>query len=137
MIDRAFIAYLAARVCISLAMLSVTIGWHLYQHSGNPFDLALVGLMQILPMLSLFILTGWVIDHFSRKTILVVCAILDAVVFTGLALNMMQGDPRRFFHRRYRLSCPILSAGSYCPGPSLLPRPPGRLRRRPVRLLPA
>ena len=94
MIDRAFIAYLAARVCISLAgaMLSVTIGWHLYQHSGNPFDLALVGLMQILPMLGLFILTGWVIDHFSRKTILVICAILDTVVFAGLALSMQQGD---------------------------------------------
>ena len=94
MIDRAFLAYLAARVCISLtgAMLSVTIGWHLYQHSGNPFDLALVGLMQILPMLGLFIITGWVIDHFSRKTILVICAILDTVVFAGLALFMQQGD---------------------------------------------
>lgn len=94
MLDYGFIAYLAARVCISLAgaMLSVTIGWHLYQHSGNPFDLALVGLMQILPMLSLFILTGWVIDHFSRKTILVICAMLDAVVFAGLALSMQHGD---------------------------------------------
>jgi len=90
----AFIAYLAARVSISLAgaMLSVTIGWHLYQHSGNPFDLALVGLMQILPMLGLFILTGWVIDHFSRKTILVICAIVDSLVFLGLALTMQLGD---------------------------------------------
>lgn len=94
MTDRSFIVYLAARICISLAgaMLSVTIGWHLYQHSGNPFDLALVGLMQILPMLGLFIFTGWVIDHFSRKTILVICAVVDTLVFAGLAFSMQHGN---------------------------------------------
>lgn len=91
--NNAFTAYLAARISISLAgaMLSVTIGWHLYQHSGNPFDLALVGLMQILPMLGLFIFTGWVIDHFSRKTVLVLCAVVDTLVFTGLAFSMQHG----------------------------------------------
>ncbi|MEX2365048.1 MAG: hypothetical protein WD601_00480, partial [Pseudohongiellaceae bacterium] len=78
-----FVSYLSARVLVSLAstMLSVTIGWHLYEFSGDPFDLALVGLMQILPMLGLFIFTGWAVDHFPRKTILIICAIVEAVVY--------------------------------------------------------
>jgi len=47
-----FFAFLTARAAVSLvtAMLSIAIGWHLYQNSGDPFDLALVGLMQIMPI---------------------------------------------------------------------------------------
>ena len=93
-----FLAYLAARVSIGLAgtMLSVTIGWHLYQNSGNPFDLALVGLMQILPMLSLFIVSGWAVDHFPRRSVLMTCAIIEAVVYIGLALAMRQEELNKF-----------------------------------------
>ncbi|MBL4826459.1 MAG: MFS transporter [Spongiibacteraceae bacterium] len=88
-----FTAYLCARVLISLAgtMLSVTIGWHLYQHSGDPFDLALVGLMQISPMLILFIVSGWVVDYFPRKKVLIVCAVVEVFVYLGLAFCMQDG----------------------------------------------
>jgi MFS family permease len=98
MSEHGFIAYLAARVLLGLAgaMLSVTIGWHLYQNSGNPFDLALVGLMQVLPMLGLFIVTGWVVDHFPRRTILIGCALMESVVFVGLALCLRQGQLNKF-----------------------------------------
>ena len=95
--DFPFIAYLSARVLVSLAstMLAVTIGWHLYEYSGDPFDLALVGLMQILPMLCLFIFTGWVVDHFPRRRILILCAALEAAVYLGLAFHMREGELNR------------------------------------------
>lgn len=92
-----FISYLSARVLISLAssMLSVTIAWHLYQNSGDPFDLALVGLMQIIPMLCLFLLTGWVVDHYPRKKILIICSILEVLVYIGLTLSIVGGEINR------------------------------------------
>lgn len=92
-----FISYLLARVFISLAstMLAVAIGWHLYQFSGDAFDLALVGLMQFLPMLLFFIVTGWAVDHFSRKHILVACVFVEAVVFLGLAFTLRHGEINR------------------------------------------
>lgn len=39
-----FVAYLIARGTITLAstMLTVALGWHLYQITGDPWDLALV-----------------------------------------------------------------------------------------------
>ena len=85
-----FISYLIARASISLAgtMLSVAVGWHLYQLTGNPFDLALVGLVQVAPILSLFMITGWVVDHFPRKVILVLCAAVETLVLIALALVM-------------------------------------------------
>lgn len=94
MTDDSFQTYLTARVLISLAsaMLSVTIGWHLYQFSSDPFDLALVGLMQILPMMFLFIFAGWVVDHYPRKKILIICATVEAIVYLGLAYSMRDGN---------------------------------------------
>lgn len=91
--EASFICFLLARLCIGLAstVLSVTIGWHLYQATGNPFDLALVGLMQVLPVLLLFMLAGWVVDHFSRKQVLLVCAALELCVYLGLALTLSGG----------------------------------------------
>lgn len=73
---------------LASTMLTVAIGWHLYQLTGDPFDLALVGLVQIVPMLLLFILSGWVIDNFSRKTVLVVCALAETIIFLMLAMAM-------------------------------------------------
>ncbi len=84
------ITYLTARVFISLvgSMLSVAIGWHLYQLTGDPFDLALVSLVQIIPIYALFILTGWVVDHFPRRQVLIACSFAEATVLLGLAVVM-------------------------------------------------
>jgi len=88
------IPYLVGVVCSSLAsnMLSVAIGWHLYQLTGDPLDLALVGLVQVIPALSLFLVTGWVVDNFRRKVILTSCIAIDAVVMACLALVMTGGE---------------------------------------------
>lgn len=91
--SKAFLCFVLARVFNSLAsaVLSVTIGWHLYQATGNPFDLALVGLMQIIPIILLFIVTGWVVDHFPRKQVLLWCSLLQVIAFAGLAWALHQG----------------------------------------------
>lgn len=69
-------------------MLSVAVGWHIYEATGNPFDLALVGLVQILPIAGLFIVSGWVVDNLQRKYVLAACAVLQALVLAGLALTL-------------------------------------------------
>ncbi len=87
------VPYLTARATSSLAstMLSVAIGWHLYQLTGDPFDLALVGLVQVVPILALFIITGWVVDNFPRKFILLACSLAETCILFGLAI-VMTGD---------------------------------------------
>lgn len=89
-----FIPYLISRACLTLAstMLSVAIGWHIYKLTGDPFDLALVGLVQVVPILSLFIVTGWVVDNFSRKLILILCGAAETLTLISMAL-VMHADP--------------------------------------------
>ena len=56
--DRPVVAFLAARVAfgLSMQMVAVALGWHLYEASGDPFDLALVGLIFVLPIFILHII---------------------------------------------------------------------------------
>ncbi len=69
-------------------MLSVAIGWHIYKLTGDPFDLALIGLVQVTPILSLFIFTGWVVDNFPRKTILILCGLVETCTLISMAIVM-------------------------------------------------
>jgi MFS family permease len=72
-----------------IAMLSVALGWHIYQSTGNPFHLALVGLMQVSPVFVFFFATGWIVDTFARKKILTCCAIADAIILLNLTMVML------------------------------------------------
>lgn len=87
--NKAFFLYLASQVLTTLAstMASVAVGWHLYEATGNPFDLALVGLMQILPIAGLFIVSGWVVDNLQRKYVLAACAAIQCLVLLGLSIS--------------------------------------------------
>jgi MFS family permease len=89
-----FTLYLVSRAFVTLAasMLSVAVGWHIYEATGNPFDLALVGLMQILPIAGLFIVSGWVVDNLQRKYVLIACTVLEGLVLLGLAASLGGGD---------------------------------------------
>ena len=86
-----FLAFLGGSALINLVTtaLSVAVGWHIYAHSGDPMDLAIVGLMQIIPTFLFFFASGWIVDSFSRKTLLIVCAIAEAVVMAGMTMVML------------------------------------------------
>jgi MFS family permease len=86
-----FFGFLTARAAVSLAnaMLSISIGWHLYQNSGDPFDLALVGLMQITPIFLFFFVTGWAVDSLPRKLMLIICTISEAAILAAITLVML------------------------------------------------
>ena len=90
MIDRGFVAFLIGRVSIWAAsvMLSVALGWHIYIETREPFFLALIGLMQILPTFAFFIITGFIIDRIQRKYILLICTLTEFVAFAGIFLAM-------------------------------------------------
>jgi MFS family permease len=54
-------------------MQSVAIGWQIYALTRRPLDLGLVGLIQFLPGILLFLLSGHVCDRFPRRRIILCC----------------------------------------------------------------
>jgi MFS family permease len=89
-----FIFFLVARAAVSLVttMLSIAIGWHLYRNSGNPLDLALVGVMQVVPIFLFFFVTGWATDSLPRKTLLIICTTSDMIILAGITLVMVDSN---------------------------------------------
>lgn len=69
-----FRRYWLARFFVSMGLqiVSVAIGWHLYDLTRDPFYLGLAGLMQFLPVLLLVTITGTVADRFDRRRIFMV-----------------------------------------------------------------
>src|SRR6266566_3105799 len=60
-------------VVAALEMMSVAVGWQVYEITRRPLDLGLVGLAQFLPNVFLFLLAGHAADRFSRKNLLMIC----------------------------------------------------------------
>ncbi|ETX01947.1 MAG: hypothetical protein ETSY1_05435, partial [Candidatus Entotheonella factor] len=73
--------YWLARILGALAidMKITAVGWQVYTMTGRPFDLGLVGLVQIVPFFLLFPLAGIAADRLPRKRVLAVCICVQAV----------------------------------------------------------
>ena len=78
---QSFLRYWLARFfsTFSVQIVSVAVGWQLYDLTRDPFDLGLVGLIQFAPSLLLVLVTGAVADRFGRRMIMGISALLECV----------------------------------------------------------
>ncbi len=67
-------------------MLSVAIGWELYERTQSPLSLGLVGLVQVLPVIFLALPAGQVADQFDRRKIVMGTQAVLALCALGLAV---------------------------------------------------
>ena len=72
-------------------MLSVAVGWRVYELTGSAFDLGLVGLAQFLPVVLLTLLVGHVADRYDRRRIVAICQVAEAVAGLILAVGAATG----------------------------------------------
>lgn len=78
---------------LGMQMQTVAVGWEVYDRTGDPLLLGLVGLVQFLPVITLVLPAGHTADRFPRKRILFVC--LSLLIFSSLGLALLsatQGD---------------------------------------------
>jgi MFS family permease len=88
-----FVLFQAARFCMVLAMemQSVAVGWQVYEITKRPLDLGLVGLVQFLPGILLFLVSGHVADRYDRRNLIVFCYIGYGLSFGLLLLTAARG----------------------------------------------
>ncbi|KIH81510.1 MFS transporter [Pseudomonas batumici] len=86
---RPFLSFWLARIFTAsgFQMLSVAIGWNLYQLTGNVLDLGLVGLVQFAPRLLFMLHTGHVADRYDRRWVSALCQALQALIALSLAIG--------------------------------------------------
>ncbi len=88
-----FRLYWFARVAAWLAgqMQAVAVGWHVYDLTGNPLDLGLVGLFQFLPTLLLALIAGHIVDNHCRRRILAAALAVEVVAVGALFALTLSG----------------------------------------------
>ena len=93
--QRNFLYYLLGRFIASFGsqMLTVAVGWELYERTGSALALGLVGLTQFLPMVAMTLPAGHVADTRERKKIILVMQVVLAVASLGLlGISLSRGD---------------------------------------------
>ncbi len=86
---RPFIAFFIARIFTASAfqMLTVAIGWNLYQLTGNVMDLGWVGLIEFAPRVLFMLHTGHVADRYDRRKVAALCQSLQAMIALTLVIG--------------------------------------------------
>lgn len=88
-----FLSYWAARFLTTFAtmIVSVAVGWQVYDLTRDPFDLGIVGIVQFLPSLLLVLVTGVVADRFGRRLIMTLSSLIEASCAVALLLLTLRG----------------------------------------------
>lgn len=83
---------------IGEAMVSVAVGWELYERTGDAFALGLVGLVQVVPVMLLSLPGGYVADRWDRKRVTLISQlVLIACALVLALLSVTQGALPLFY----------------------------------------
>ncbi|MCI0538339.1 MAG: MFS transporter, partial [Verrucomicrobiales bacterium] len=93
--NRNFLRYLLSRFIASFGqqMLTVAVGWELYERTHAALSLGLVGLTQMMPMILFTLPAGHVADNFNRKRVVLWMTLLTALASLGLTIASAVGAP--------------------------------------------
>ena len=90
---RAFLNFWFARSAsgFGFQMMSVAVGWQIYELTHRAFDLGLIGLVQFVPSVLLALPAGHVADQFDRRRIVAVCQAIEWLAIALLAVLSFTG----------------------------------------------
>ena len=75
----------------AIQIISVSVGWQMYDETGSALYLGLIGLFQFLPSLLLILVTGSVADRYNRRAIVAICLVVGAACALALLLLTSAG----------------------------------------------
>ncbi len=90
---RSFLCYWLARFFATFAVqiISVAVGWQIYDLTHDPLDLGIVGMVQFLPMLLLVLVTGSVADRYGYRKVMLVALVTELLSIAAILLFAWHG----------------------------------------------
>jgi MFS family permease len=71
---------------IGRQMLTVAIGWEIYEKTGSALALGYIGLVQLLPVIVLTLPAGHVVDTYDRRRVLMGAQVINSLATAGLVV---------------------------------------------------
>src|SRR6476660_4811678 len=96
--QRPFVLFWLARLASTMGyqMLTLTIGWQIYEITNSAFDLGLVGLIQFVPAVVFTLLIGHAADRYDRRLIVraahCIYALAASMIMIALLTNTLGRD---------------------------------------------
>lgn len=83
-----FNIFLLVRFALVFAwsMQFIVIEWEVYSLTKNPLSLGIIGLMEVIPAVSMALIAGHVVDQKEKRNLLIVCILAFSVISFGLFL---------------------------------------------------
>ena len=96
--NRGFIGLLGYRLLsiLSYQIVAVTVGWHVYELTRNPFSLGLIGLAEVIPYFITAPFAGYLADHLPRRKLGMVACLglgVTAAILAAIASGWLPADP--------------------------------------------
>jgi MFS family permease len=94
--NASFVRFTLGRLCTILGwqMLGVAVGWHVYALTRDPLALGLIVLWEFLPFFLLVLVGGHTADHFNRRHIVIVTALVECSCALSLLWFALHGLAR-------------------------------------------
>jgi MFS family permease len=88
-----YVRFFSARFLAAFAIqiISVSVGWQMYDETGSALYLGLIGLFQFLPSLLLILVTGSVADRYNRRAIVAICLVVGSLCALALLALTLTG----------------------------------------------
>ena len=89
--NASFLQLLAFRLSsiLSYQVVAVTVGWHVYEITRNPFSLGLIGLAEVIPYFCTAPFAGHLVDHVHRRKLgMLACAMLAVTPLLLVAITL-------------------------------------------------
>ncbi|WP_129641898.1 MFS transporter [Peristeroidobacter agariperforans] len=80
-----FLASLGAQIQV------VAVGWQMYDITGDPLDLGLIGLSQFIPFVTLILPAGHAADNYNRARIVTTCYLTSSMCALALLIMTLRG----------------------------------------------
>jgi MFS family permease len=81
-----------------LLMQTTVVGWEVYQRTGSKLNIALIGLVQVIPVILLAIVAGHVADRFRRQFVVAGSIAVVIVGSLGLAIVSFRQAPIEYMY---------------------------------------
>jgi MFS family permease len=94
----AFVALMGYRILtiLSYQIVSVAVGWQIYQLTRDPLKLGLIGLAEVIPYFCIAPFAGYLVDHLPRRKLGMVACIglaLTPLILVAVTRHVVAGSP--------------------------------------------
>ncbi|AXK72258.1 MFS transporter [Lysobacter sp. TY2-98] len=110
----AFVALMGYRILtiLSYQIVSVAVGWQIYQLTRDPLKLGLVGLAEVIPYFCVAPFAGYLVDHLPRRKLGMVACLglaLTPLVLALVSMRLRAGSPLVFMYGAVALTGAVRS----------------------------